>query len=494
MNILLLCPEFPDTFWSYKHALKFIGCKSTQPPLGLLTVAALLPKDWGKRLVDLNVKKLMPADLEWADYAFIGGMVVQKAAARRLIERCHAAGLKVVAGGPLFTSEPDSWKEVDHLVLNEAEITLPRFLADLERGQAQKVYATDEFADLHTSPTPLWELADLRRYSLMGVQYSRGCPFQCDFCNVTTLFGRAPRTKNAGQLIAELDGLRRAGWRSGIFIVDDNLIANRRHLRQELLPALIQWQKGAPRTVFCTQVSIDLADDAKLMSQMVQAGFDTVFVGVETPDEGRLAECSKHQNTDRDLAEDIKRMQRAGLEVQGGFIVGFDGDTPGIFKRQLDFIQRSGIVTAMVGMLQAPIGTKLYERMFREGRLRGISSGDNVDGSTNIVPTMGLAVLNDGYRKLLRQLYAPKPYYKRIRTFLREYTRTDQRSLPSLRNMRAFGKSMLKLGVLGKERVQYWKLLIWTVVRRPSLLKQAITLAICGYHYRKVCEMHVLAK
>jgi len=492
MNILLLCPEFPDTFWSYKHALKFVGCRATQPPLGLLTVAALLPPHWGKRLVDLNVTRLTPSDLAWADYAFIGGMVVQRASALRLIARCRAAGVPIVAGGPLFTSEPGAWPGVDHLVLNEAEITLPLFLADLERGQARRVYATNEFADLRASPSPLWELADLRRYSLMGVQYSRGCPFQCDFCNVTTLFGRRPRTKSAAQFIAELTGLRRAHWRGPVFVVDDNLIANRRSLREELLPALIQWQQGSPKTPFNTQVSIDLADDPSLMAMMVQAGFGTVFVGIETPDEQRLVECGKRQNAHRDLAADVRRMQRAGLEVQGGFIVGFDGDTPLVFQKQLDFIQHSGIVTAMVGMLQALAGTRLHERLSREGRIRGSGSGDNVDGSTNIVPTMGLAALQQGYRQLLRQLYSPKPYYQRIRTFLREYGSPATRVRLTFRNLVAFGRSVLKLGVLGKERLPYWKLLVWTALRRPSLLAQAISLAICGHHYRKVCEMHIL--
>jgi radical SAM superfamily enzyme YgiQ (UPF0313 family) len=492
MNILLLYPEFPDTFWSFKHALKFVGRRATQPPLGLLTVAALLPTNWAKRLIDLNVTQLSPGDLAWADYAFIGGMVVQRESALRLIARCRAAGVPIVAGGPLFTSEPEAFEEVDHLVLNEAEITLPLFLADLERGQARHLYATDKFADLHASPAPLWKLADLRRYSLMGVQYSRGCPFQCEFCNVTTLFGHRPRTKSADQVVAELDGLRRVGWDRPVFFVDDNLIANRRCVREELLPALIKWQRGSPKMPFNTQVSIDLADDPELMRQMAEAGFDTVFIGIETPDEQRLAECGKRQNTHRDLAADVRRIQRAGLQVQGGFIVGFDGDTPSIFQQQIDFIQRSGIVTAMVGMLQAITGTKLYERLQREGRIRGPLTGDNVDGTTNIAPTMGLEALQQGFRQVLNYLYVPKHYYQRIRTLLREYSTPRIQQRPTLQGLAAVARSMLHLGVLGKERLHYWKLLAWTALRRPSLLSHAVSLAICGYHYRKVCEMHIL--
>jgi radical SAM superfamily enzyme YgiQ (UPF0313 family) len=492
MNVLLIYPEFPDTFWSFKHALKFIRKRASLPPLGLLTVAAMLPPEWSKRLVDLNVARLSEEDLAWADYAFISGMVVQRESARHIIARCQEAGVRVVAGGPLFTSEYEQFEGVDHFVLNEAEVTLPLFLADLERGCARKVYTASDFADIQKTPAPLWELADLGRYATMSIQYSRGCPYNCDFCNVTVLFGRRPRTKNARQLIVELDSLYERGWRGRVFFVDDNLIGNKRHLKTEILPALIEWQKGNKQIGFGTEVSINLADDEELMGMMVEAGFDTVFIGIETPDEDSLAECSKHQNKNRDLIESVKRIQRVGLQVQGGFIVGFDHDTPSIFQRQIDFIQTSGIVSAMVGLLQAPPGTRLYERLKQEGRLLDQLSGDNVDGTTNIIPIMNLDTLREGYLHLLQHIYSPEHYYQRVQTFLREYKPPKIKSPLEFEYILAFLRSIYRLGILGEERSHYWKLLFWTLFRRPKLFSLAVTFAIYGYHFRRVCELHIL--
>jgi radical SAM superfamily enzyme YgiQ (UPF0313 family) len=492
MNVLLVYPEFPDTFWSFKHALKFIRKRASLPPLGLLTVAAMLPSEWSKRLVDVNVTRLSAEDLAWADYVFISGMVVQRESACHIIARCQEAGVRVVAGGPLFTSEYEQFEGVDHFVLNEAEVTLPLFLADLERGCARKVYTTSDFADIQKTPAPLWGLADLGRYATMSIQYSRGCPYNCDFCNVTVLFGRRPRTKNARQLIVELDSLYERGWRGHVFFVDDNLIGNKRHLKTEILPALIEWQKGKKQIGFGTEVSINLADDEELMQMMVEAGFDTVFIGIETPDEDSLAECSKHQNKNRDLIENVKRIQRAGLQVQGGFIVGFDHDTPTIFQRQIDFIQTSGIVSAMVGLLQAPPGTRLYERLKQEGRLLDQLSGDNVDGTTNIIPIMNLDTLREGYLHLLQHIYSPEHYYQRVQTFLREYKPPKIKSPLEFEYILAFLRSIYRLGILGEERSHYWRLLFWTLFRRPKLFPLAITLAVYGYHFRKVCELHIL--
>jgi radical SAM superfamily enzyme YgiQ (UPF0313 family) len=492
MNILLVYPEFPDTFWSFKHALKFVHKKAGAPPLGLLTVAAMLPADWQKRLVDLNVASLTPADLAWADYAFVSAMVVQRETARELIARCKEAGVKVVAGGPLFTMEYDQFPEVDHFVLNEAELTLPPFLADLANGCALPIYTSTEFPEIQNTPVPLWRLADLKHYESVSIQFSRGCPFSCDFCNVTTLLGHRPRLKTAAQMIAELDYLYALGWRKGIFFVDDNFIGNKKQIKIELLPALIEWRKGKIGMPFSTEVSINLADDADLLDLMVQAGFDTVFVGIETPNEESLVECSKSQNKGRDLVESVKVLQRAGLQVQGGFIVGFDNDTATIFQQQIDFIQKSGIVTAMVGLLQAPPGTHLYKRLKREGRLVKDISGDNMDGSTNIVPRMGLESLRKGYRRVLGEIYAPKPYYDRVITFLREYKPSRIKKHLDLQYALALGRSIFRLGILGTERVQYWRLFFWTLFRRPRLFPMAITLTILGYHFRQVVEMHVI--
>ncbi len=491
MNVLLIYPEFPDTFWSFKHALKFIRKKATLPPLGLLTLGAMLPAEWSKRLVDLNVTKLTEQGLAWADCVFISAMVVQRESARQTIARCKEAGLKVIAGGPLFTSEHEEFEDVDHFVLNEAELTLPPFLADLEMGCARRVYETSEFCDIRQTAAPMWELADLKRYASMSIQFSRGCPFNCEFCNVTALFGHRPRIKSAEQIVAELDGLYNLGWRGQVFFVDDNFIGNKRYLKTQLLPALIEWQKDKRGIPFYTEASVNLADDNPLMEMMVEAGFDAVFIGIETPDEQSLAECNKMHNKNRDLIEDVKRIQRTGLQVQGGFIVGFDSDTHSIFQRQIDFIQKSGIVTAMVGLLQAPAGTRLYERLKQEGRLLGNMSGDNVDGTTNIIPNMDLSVLNEGYKNIMSHIYSHKHYYERIKTFLREY-KAPRIEIPlDFQRFLAFFRSNVRLGIFGKERFHYWRLLLWTLFRRPELFSLAITLAIQGHHFRKICELHI---
>ena len=490
MKTLLIYPEFPDTFWSFKHALKFIRKKASSPPLGLLTVAAMLPAEWEKRLVDLNVTTLTEADLAWADYVLISAMTLQRESARGIIARCKEAGVEIVAGGPLFTSESERFEEVDHLVLNEAEVTLPAFLADLKRGRAQHVYATSEFPDIRKTPTPLWRLVDQTRYDTMSIQFSRGCPYDCEFCNVTALFGNRVRIKSAQQIRAELDSLYDHGWRGRVFFVDDNFIGNKKYLKAELLPALVEWRRNKVGMAFHTEASITLADDTQLMAMMVAAGFDTVFVGIETPNEGGLAECGKVQNKNREMIEDVKRIQRAGLQVQGGFIVGFDSDTPAIFQRQIDFIQTSGIVTAMVGLLQAPIGTKLHARLKREGRLLGCMSGDNGDGGTNIVPKMGLDILQEGHRRILREVYSPERYYQRVRTFLREYQPPRTKEQVTLDRILAFLRSIYQLGIVGRERVHYWKLLIWIQCRRPRLFPLAVTLAIYGHHFRKVTDLH----
>jgi len=492
LHALLIYPEVPETFWSFRYALKFVRKRAAHPPLGLLTVAAMLPEAWQVRLVDANIVPLTGADLAWADLALVGGMTLQRDSAHEVLARCGVAGVRTVAGGPLFSSEPEAFPEVDHLVLNEAEVTLPGFLDDLRRGRARRIYESDEHAELSGSPIPRWELAELGAYASVGVQYSRGCPYDCDFCSVTALFGRMPRTKSAAQMVAELDALWAAGWRDHVFFVDDNLIGHRRRLKQELLPALAAWRRSRRGVSFNTQASINLADDADMMRSMVAAGFDSVFVGIETPDDDSLAECGKRQNVSRDMVADVKRIQRAGMQVQGGFIVGFDHDTPSVFQRQIDFIQQSGIVTAMVGMLQAPVGTRLYQRLKGEGRLLGEPSGDNVGGCTNVVPCMGLETLVAGYRDLMSSIYLPENYYRRIRTFLREYPRPR---LPAprlkLADLAAFARSMYQLGLRRGERFQYWKLLCWTALRRPHHLNLAITLAIYGHHFRKVCELRV---
>jgi radical SAM superfamily enzyme YgiQ (UPF0313 family) len=491
MNILLIYPKFPETFWSFKYALSFIGKRSAFPPLGLLTVAALLPETWTIRLVDANVEDIEDRDLAWADMAFVGGMAVQRTSAEAIIDRCQARGLKVVAGGPLFTSQPDAFGRVDHLVLDEAEATLPAFLEDLKNGRPQKIYRAADFPDIRQTPLPRWDLIPMKRYASMNIQFSRGCPFNCDFCNVTVLFGRRPRIKTDQQIIAELDSIYQAGWRGNIFFVDDNFIGNKHYLKTHLLPALIRWRQDKKGCVFFTEASINLADDPELMSLMADAGFDSVFIGIESPDEACLTECRKGHNTKRDLLKDIKAIHRAGLQVMGGFIVGFDSDRPSIFQRQIDFIQKSSIVTAMVGMLQAPPGTRLFERLKKEQRVTSDFSGDNVDGTTNIIPAMGVQRLVDGYRSIMQQIYSPRKYYRRVRGFMKEFKVPQFTTPMDFQRLLAFLRSGLRLGLVGKERLHFWHLMIWTLLRRPRMLPLAVTLAIQGYHYRKICELYI---
>ncbi len=489
MKVLLVYPQFPDTFWSFKHAIQFVRKAAACPPLGLITVAALLPPEWEVRLVDTNVRRLSDKDLQWADIVFLGAMNVQRESAHKIVARCKQAGRTVVAGGPLFVGEHEHFPDIDHFVLNEAELTLPPFLADLERGCARRIYSTTEFADIRQTPAPRWDLLELKRYDSMNIQFSRGCPYNCEFCNVTAMLGHRPRTKSAAQVLNELDRLYALGWDRRVFFVDDNFIGNKKVLKAEILPALIRWRQAHPDALgFSTEVSINLADDPELIQMMVDAGFDTVFVGIETPDEGSLVECNKIQNRGRDLVSCVRHLHRSGLQVQGGFIVGFDNDTPAIFQRQIEFIQRSGIVTAMVGLLQAPYGTDLYRRLQREGRLLEEMSGDNADGTTNIVPRMPLEVLRQGYRQILEYIYSPDNFYQRVKTFLSDYNPRQMKVQLRWTEIKAFFRSIYMLGIRGGERFRYWGLFFWTALHKPRLVPLAVTLAIYGYHFRKVFE------
>lgn len=489
MNVLLVYPEFPATFWSFKHALKFVGKKSSFPPLGLLTVAAMLPEDWDLKLVDLNVHRLHRQDVEAADAVMISAMTVQQDSTAQVIKLAKSLGKTVIAGGPLFTCEPDKYPEVDHLILNEAELTLPPFLADFAAGCAKRIYAEESrYPEMTATPVPRWDLVRVKDYASLSIQFSRGCPFNCDFCNVTALLGHRPRLKPVPQIIAELDAIYASGWRGSVFFVDDNFIGNKRVLKRELLPALIDWQRDKTGIPFYTEASINLADDEELMNQMARAGFDTVFIGLETPSEQGLADCNKKQNVGRDLVACVHKIQRHGLQVQGGFIVGFNSDNESIFQRQIDFIQHSGIVMAMVGILQAPVGTALYDRMKEEGRLLGNSLGNNTKAVSNFVTRMHPDKLREGYRNLFKGLYLPKPYYKRVKTLLRNYKAPVITEPLNYVKVRAFLRSCVRLGVLGRERFQYWKLILWVMLRRRALLPLAINLAIVGHHFRKVYE------
>ncbi|NMB34752.1 MAG: B12-binding domain-containing radical SAM protein, partial [Firmicutes bacterium] len=365
------------------------------------------------------------------------------------------------------------------------------FLEDLEKGTARHIYTTTEHPSLDRTPIPLWDLIDLRDYATMNLQFSRGCPYDCEFCDITALFGHKPRLKTAAQVLGELDALYECGWRGGVFIVDDNFIGNKAYLKREILPAMISWMERHRNPFwYITEASINLADDEELMLLMQEAGFTSVFVGIETPDEGSLKECNKYHNVNRDMIACVKKIQNYGMQVSGGFIVGFDNDTPSIFERQINFIQRSGIVTAMVGLLQAPVGTKLFKRLKKEKRLlpNPSFSGSNTDLSTNFIPKMNMQKLVEGYQKIVTTIYEPKHYYARVLEFFKEFKPAYKRGVSSLRfcYAKALFRAMYVLGIKEKGRRYYWNLLFQTLVKYPRFLPEAIAFAIYGHHFRKV--------
>lgn len=488
MNVLLLYPEIPVTFWSFKYALKFISKKSSHPPLGLITVAAMLPASWNKKLIDLNIEPMKDKDLDWADMVFISAMSIQRKSAGRLIVRCKQKNIPVVAGGPLFTEEPENYPLVDHLVLNEAEITFPAFLKDLEEGRPNPVYSTQNYPELKACPTPVYELLDMKKYAVMSLQLSRGCPYNCEFCEITGLFRKKVRLKTTDQILRDLEMLYVCHWRGDVFFVDDNFIGNRSFLKRDLLPQLIEWMEKRKHPFrFITEASVNLADDTDLMQQMVQAGFKTVFVGIETPNEESLVECNKYQNKNRNLLESVRAMHRNGLLVMGGFIVGFDHDTPSIFSRQIEFIKNSGIISAMVGLLNAPRKTRLYERLVKENRILEEFKGDNTSFSINFTPTMNMDELLNGYNRILHAIYSCKPYYARVKHFLGRYSHHPGiKKKIRFSDIKALCRSILVLGFLRKGRRYYWNLFFWSLFRRPAAFSMAVTYAIYGYHFRRV--------
>ncbi len=487
MNILLVYPKYPDTFWSFKDSLKFISKKAAFPPLGLLTVGAMLPKEWNKKLVDINVNDLLVEDILWADMVFISAMIVQKKNAQEIIDKCNKYGRKVVAGGPYFTVDPEKFTGVDHFVLNEAEVTLPQFLADLEKNSLKKVYTSKERPDITKTPAPLWSLINLKDYASMAIQYSRGCPFNCEFCDIIIMNGRIPRVKTPEQMINEFQSLYDAGWRDSLFIVDDNFIGNKMHAKK-MLAELIKWQKSHnyPFKLF-TEASTNLADDEELMRLMSAANFGKVFLGIETPNVEGLKECGKYQNVERDLAETVKIIQRNGMEVMGGFILGFDSDTESIFEAQIRFIQKVGIVNAMVGLLNAVPQTRLWHRLKAEGRILGEATGENTDGTLNFVPKIDKKILLEGYKKILSTLYSHDMYYKRINIFLKNYNPREKARI-SLNRLNAFLKSMWKIGVCSGARKHYWKLMIKTLIFKRKAFAKAVELAIYGVHFRNIAK------
>ncbi len=488
-KILLVYPKYNETFWSFKKILNIINKKSAFPPLGLITVSAMLPQKWDKKLVDLNFENLTDEDILWADFIFISAMIVQKESSEQLIERVHGLGKPVVAGGPLFTTGWENFTHVDHLFIGEVENIFDGFIQDVEKGTLKKKYVCKTFPDISNSPIPQWDLVDINKYNSLCIQFSRGCPFNCEFCDIVKLNGRVPRTKTSEQIIAEMEVIYAKGYRGGLFFVDDNFIGNKGKLKKEHLPAIIEWQKkrNFPFS-FNTQVSVNLADDQELMQLMSDAGFTAVFVGIETPDPAGLEECSKLQNQNRDLIESVKIMQRMGFEVQGGFIVGFDSDTTNVFQRQIDFIQNSGIVTAMVGVLTALPKTRLYQRLKETKRLLNDTCANNTDSlSLNFVPKMDKEVLMQGYKRIIDNIYAPKMYYDRIKTFIANY-KPPKKGLQKLKlyHIKALLASFWLLGIKDKGRKHFWKLIAWSLCKHPRKFPYAIGFSIVGIHFRSV--------
>ncbi len=488
MKILLVSPQTPDTFWSFKHVLRFVAKKAAFPPLGLLTVAAMLPRDWQLRVVDKNVTRLKDDDLRWADYVMISAMIVHKESVRNIAARCAAFGKRVIAGGPLFTTGHEAFPEIQHFVLGEAEEVMPQVVEDIRNGCLRSIYRAARWPSLEQTPVPRWDLVDFRDYVTMAVQFSRGCPYDCEFCDIIVMNGRVPRTKTPGQLVAELEALRERGWKEMVFVVDDNFIGDKRRTRV-LLHELIEWRRRTrPQMGFLTEASVNLADDAELCALMVEAGFSKVFVGIETPSAEALEECHKLQNRGRDLVAAVRTLQQRGLEVMGGFIVGFDSDKPDIFKRQFEFIQHSGVVTAMVGLLTALPQTRLWQRLKHEGRLETESTGNNTEAALNFKPKLNREFLQSGYRDLMKKLYEPKAYYQRVRTFLQHHQSTKSRLRLSRADFMAFVKSFWLLGIWYRGRVAYWRFFWSTLLRRPGQFRRAIEFAIVGYHFRRVAR------
>jgi len=508
-RVLLVSPQIPTTYWSYKYALPFVRKKALLPPLGLLTVAGMLPADYELRLVDMNVDALRREDIEWADMVFLSAMIVQQKSFEQVVALCRQCATPVVAGGPYPTSSFGAIEGVDHFVLDEAEYTLPEFLRDLEQGQARHVYRADGKPDLDLTPLPRFDLIDVSLYESMPLQFSRGCPFDCEFCDIIELFGRKPRTKDPQQFMREVDHVYNTGFRGSLFIVDDNFVCNKNKAKK-LLPGLAAWQKahGYPFTL-STEASITLAQDEQLLDMMVEAGFTMVFIGIETPDAKTLEMTHKTQNLREDVLSSVARIQKRGIEVSGGFIVGFDGENEDIFRRQKEFIQKAGIPTAMVGLLIALPHTQLYRRLKKEGRILAETHGNNThDFDLNFIPQMPKRKLLNGYKWLLNEVYAPRNYFERSLTLVKRFadgksevaaaaaggpsdaaapaaTAQDIPRSVRARDILALFRSLFRQG-FSAYGYHYLRYLIKVLATDVSLFPHAVTVAVRGHHFIRI--------
>jgi radical SAM superfamily enzyme YgiQ (UPF0313 family) len=488
-RVLLISPRIPTTYWSYKYALPFVRKKALLPPLGLLTVAGMLPENYELKLVDMNVEALRREDIEWADVVFLSAMIVQQKSFEQVVSLCRQCATPVVAGGPYPTSSFEKIEGVDHFVLDEAELSLPEFLQDWERGQARHVYRAEDKPDLELTPLPRFDLVDVDLYESMPLQFSRGCPFDCEFCDIIELFGRKPRTKDPQQFLREVQHLYDTGFRGSLFIVDDNFVGNKSKAKK-LLPSLAAWQRahGYPFAL-STEASITLAQDEELLNLMVASGFTMVFIGIETPDAKTLAMTHKTQNLREDVLSSVARIQKKGIEVSGGFIVGFDGETEDIFERQKEFIQKAGIPTAMVGLLIALPHTQLYRRLKKEGRLLAETHGNNThDFDLNFIPQMPRQKLVQGYKWLLNQVYAPRSYFERSLTLVKRFARGERERISRsvrLRDILALFRSLFRQG-FSFYGYHYLRYLIKVLATDVSLFPHAVTVAVRGHHFIRI--------
>ncbi|HXO41970.1 MAG TPA: B12-binding domain-containing radical SAM protein [Thermoanaerobaculia bacterium] len=499
-NALLVYPRFPPSYWGFQYAIELMGKRSAMPPLGLLTVAAMFPAHYRLRLVDLNVRALTDEDIDWADLVLTSTMIVQQRSLQEVIAQCKGRGKPVAVGGPHPTSFVEEIAGADYYVVDEVEETLPRFLADWEAGTAQRVYRPESKPPVTTTPVPRFDLLDLDAYSSMALQFSRGCPFDCEFCDITKLFGRVPRTKSNAQMVAELDALYDLGWRGSVFLVDDNFIGNRREALR-LLPEVAAWQRQRdyPFDLF-TEASVNLAQHEPLLEAMAQAGFRMVFLGIESPNPEALKLTKKTQNIRRGdgdfLLHAVQAIQRKGIEVSGGFILGLDGDGPEVFEAQVAFIQEAGIPRAMVGLLTALRGTDLYARLEAEGRLLGEASGNNVEVALNYRPQLEPEVLIDGYRRVLAALYPPDlaSYFARCWTLLSNLGPgvASRRRVVKPAELLALLRSLRRQG-LSRQAPAYLGFLLRTLLRRPRQFPQAMGLAIMGLHFEKFTRQTLAA-
>lgn len=497
MRVLCISPVFPETYWGHEHALRLIGKRSILPPLGLLTVAALLPRHWEVRLCDMNVRPLDDEDLDWADVVFLSGMLVQRPSMIDVAKRARARGKIIVAGGPHATATPDALAPyVDTIVVGEAEDLMADLCARLEADPSSLParFVAHGRPDLKRLPPPRYDLLDIDAYHAIGIQWGRGCPFRCEFCDIVELFGRQPRTKDPDQLCRELDVLLATGFRGSLFVVDDNFVGNRKET-MKLLDPLAAWMRehAFPFQIF-TEASIDLAGCDDLMAKMVAAGFDCVFVGIETPSPEALRETQKMQNLAVNLDTAIDKLIRSGLDVSAGFIMGFDADDADALDRQRQWVLRSPIPQAMIGILTALPGTQLERRLVREGRLLERSTGETF-GRTNFKTKLPEQVLLHTYANALAEIYEPEAYFARCLRALRLRPTGGLKSrLPWRYALRCVLRSIWNQGVRGTYRRAYWRF-IGSVLRWvPGRLPRAVALAVAGEHMIRYTRESVLPR